>query len=172
MQFELRRIQNQLGITTILVTHDQEEALTLSDQVVVMKDGELLQVGTPSEVYESPKTQFVSEFLGTANLFDGETVGSGAGHNWDFVVKYHDKVTTLKVQPNDAASPGLAKIAIRPEKLLLPGAPESVNQLNGVIRGVFHAGYHAYEVEILVDLQQSLFTTRLRTAQLFRSAIE
>ena len=150
MQFELRRIQNQLGITTILVTHDQEEALTLSDQVVVMKDGELLQVGTPSEVYESPNTQFVSEFLGTANLFDGETVGSGTGQEWDFILKYQGKVTTLKVQANDAASPGPAKIAIRPEKLSLTrDKPESVNQLNGVIRGhVFRGSYPAYEVEI------------------------
>lgn len=150
MQFELRRIQNQLGITTILVTHDQEEALTLSDQVVVMKDGELLQVGTPSEVYESPRTQFVSEFLGTANLFDGEISGSGAGGDWDFILKHQEQVNILKVHAGDATSPGPAKIAIRPEKLFLTrDEPESVNRLNGVISGhVFRGSYHAYEVKI------------------------
>ena len=94
----------------------------------------------PSEVYESPKTRFVSEFLGTANLFDGETVRSNAGQNWDFIVKYQDKVTTLKVQANDAASPGPAQIAIRPEKLSLTRErPESVNQLNGVIVATYFA---------------------------------
>ena len=151
MQFELRRIQNQLGITTILVTHDQEEALTLSDQVVVMKDGEFQQVGTPSEVYESPKTQFVSEFLGTANLFEGEMSKSGVGENeWDFVLKYQDRATVLKVHAPNTMSPGPATIAIRPEKLFLTrNEPEAANRLKGIIRGhVFRGSYHAYEVEL------------------------
>ena len=153
MQFELRRIQNQLGITTILVTHDQEEALTLSDQVVVMRDGEFQQVGTPSEVYESPKTQFVSEFLGTANLFEGEMSKSGGNEDeWDLVIKYEDCANVLKVHAPNAGSsgPGLAKIAIRPEKIFLTrNEPESVNRLKGIIRGhVFRGSYHAYEVEI------------------------
>ena len=69
MQFELRQLQKRLGITTVLVTHDQEEALTMSDSVAVMNHGRVLQVGPPQEVYARPKERFVSEFLGASNLF-------------------------------------------------------------------------------------------------------
>src|SRR5258707_232422 len=71
MQFELRQLQRQLGITTVLVTHDQEEALTMSDLVAVMKDGEILQYGPPETVYQRPASRFVAEFLGASNVFRG-----------------------------------------------------------------------------------------------------
>src|SRR6266404_1331871 len=68
---EIRRLQQELGITTIYVTHDQEEALSLSDRVAVMKDGRVLQVGKPKELYERPRTRFVADFVGTNNLVPG-----------------------------------------------------------------------------------------------------
>src|SRR5690606_34215689 len=74
MQFELREIQKRLGITAIIVTHDQEEALTMSDRIAVMSEGEVVQTGAPIEIYERPSSQFVSEFLGTANIFEGRVV--------------------------------------------------------------------------------------------------
>jgi putative spermidine/putrescine transport system ATP-binding protein len=74
MQFELRSLQRRLNITTLLVTHDQEEALTMSDQVAVMNRGRILQIGSPTEVYEKPTTRFVAAFLGTSNLFEGTVV--------------------------------------------------------------------------------------------------
>src|SRR3546814_3523181 len=80
MQFECLQLQRKLGITTILVTHDQEEALTVSDMIVVMNQGRVLQVGTPLDVYERPHTRFVSEFLGTPNPFPSpvlESCGDG-----------------------------------------------------------------------------------------------
>jgi ABC-type Fe3+/spermidine/putrescine transport system ATPase subunit len=71
MQVELRRIQETVGITTVLVTHNQKEALTMSDRIAVMNDGRFEQVGTPEEVYDRPATRFVADFVGTANVFDG-----------------------------------------------------------------------------------------------------
>ena len=71
MQFELKRIQKQLGITFIYVTHDQEEALSMSDTIVVMKGGEIQQIGTPEDIYNEPKNAFVADFIGESNIFDG-----------------------------------------------------------------------------------------------------
>ncbi|KND62143.1 Putrescine transport ATP-binding protein PotA [Candidatus Burkholderia verschuerenii] len=68
MQFELKQLQSELGVTSVMVTHDQEEALTMSDRVVVMNHGRILQAGTPREVYDRPRTRFVAEFLGAANI--------------------------------------------------------------------------------------------------------
>ncbi len=79
MQVELRKIQQEIGITTIFVTHNQEEALTMSDRVVVLNDGQDEQVGAPSEVYDEPVNQFVADFVGTANFFTGKVSASGDG---------------------------------------------------------------------------------------------
>lgn len=74
MQIELKHLQRELGITFIFVTHDQEEALTMSDRIAVMKDGRLEQLGTPNEIYEHPKTKFVADFIGETNLFKGKVL--------------------------------------------------------------------------------------------------
>jgi spermidine/putrescine ABC transporter ATP-binding subunit len=75
MQVELRRIQQEIGITTVFVTHNQEEALTMSDRLAVMNEGQFDQVGPPSEVYDDPNSRFVADFIGTANIFQGEVTG-------------------------------------------------------------------------------------------------
>src|SRR3712207_2833291 len=77
MQLELKRIQHDVGITFIHVTHDQEEAMTMADQIAVMNEGRIEQLGTPAELYEEPRTQFVARFLGASNLLDGEADGNG-----------------------------------------------------------------------------------------------
>jgi spermidine/putrescine ABC transporter ATP-binding subunit len=79
MQVELRRIQEAVGITTVLVTHNQKEALTMSDRIAVMNDGRFEQVGAPERVYERPATRFVADFVGTANVFDGSVVDAADG---------------------------------------------------------------------------------------------
>src|SRR5215218_1569408 len=79
LRHEIRSIQRQLGITTVYVTHDQEEALSLSDRVVVMSEGRMEQVGTPFEIYNFPSTAFVASFVGTLNILDGEIVDAGRG---------------------------------------------------------------------------------------------
>ena len=77
MQLELKRIQNEVGITFVHVTHDQEEAMTMADRIVIMNSGHIEQLGTPTELYESPRTAFVAGFLGVSNLLEGEVVGEG-----------------------------------------------------------------------------------------------
>lgn len=99
MQVELRRIQQQLGITTLLVTHNQKEALTMSDRVVVMNDGCFEQVGAPEEVYSDPASPFVADFVGTANLFEG-TVSS-----------VEDGVATVECGPATVKSTDVAEVS-------------------------------------------------------------
>ena len=150
MQFELRQIQTSLDITTIIVTHDQEEALTMSDEVVVMDHGRVIQVGTPAEVYERPRTRFIAEFLGTANLFEGQVAG-------DRVI-YHGpgslEPQTIATALNGAAGARSALVAVRPEKLWLEvsadgSADDSAAALEGVVTGhVFRGASHAYQVRV------------------------
>ena len=75
MQIELKRIQQQVGITFVYVTHDQEEALTMSDTVVVMNEGRIQQIGTPQDIYNEPKNAFVADFIGESNIIDGIKIG-------------------------------------------------------------------------------------------------
>ncbi len=79
MQVEIRQIQQRLGITAVMVTHDQEEALTMADRVVIMRDGKLEQVGTPEEIYSRPTSRFVASFIGTCNFLRGDVIGQEAG---------------------------------------------------------------------------------------------
>ena len=150
MQFELRRIQQTLGITTILVTHDQEEALTLSDRVVVMNEGRILQVGTPNDVYEYPRTRFVSEFLGTSNLFEGHIEGRNGGRLRNFTVRFGERVVVLRVSADDDVAEGPATMAVRPEKITPSDhRPDRGNVLEGQVLGhVFRGSYHAYEMTL------------------------
>ena len=79
MQLELKALQQQLGITFIYITHDQEEALTMSDRIAVMRDGQFVQIGTPAQVYDDPRTSFVARFVGSANILQGTVVGAQGG---------------------------------------------------------------------------------------------
>jgi putative spermidine/putrescine transport system ATP-binding protein len=87
MQIELKQIQQQVGITFIYVTHDQEEALTMSDRLAVFKDGRIEQVGPPADVYERPATRFVAGFVGTSNLISGDAATAIVGHTGTFTVR-------------------------------------------------------------------------------------
>ncbi|EMA42925.1 ABC transporter ATP-binding protein [Halobiforma nitratireducens] len=118
MQVELRRIQQEVGITTVFVTHNQEEALTMSDRIAVMNDGRFEQVGPPGEVYDDPETRFVADFLGTANIFDG-TVESVA----DGVATVECGDTTLRARNVGSVGAGdSASVVIRPERFDLEAA--------------------------------------------------
>ena len=112
---EIRRLQQELRITTIYVTHDQEEALSLSDRVAVMRDGHVLQVGPPKELYERPRTRFVADFVGTNNLVPGEVQGGG-GRGGDLVVS--TALGPLRAVANEAVS-GRCVLAVRPENVTL-----------------------------------------------------
>lgn len=136
---EIRAIQRQLGITTIYVTHDQEEALSLSDRVVVMNEGRMEQIGTPFEIYNFPNTTFVASFVGTLNTLPATVVDAAQGHlqvlGRDI---YSDEPITK------ARSEATVKLALRPEQLrlsatgtaenTLPGRVESISFLGAIVR--------------------------------------
>jgi spermidine/putrescine transport system ATP-binding protein len=124
MQFELKRIQRELGITFVYVTHDQEEALTMSDRIAVMNQGNVEQIGTPTEIYDRPATVFVAGFIGQANLWHGRQTGRA---NRDYV-EVEVLGSTLKARPGDTTIEpgGQATLMVRPERVRVsmtaPGA--------------------------------------------------
>ncbi|MCC9620335.1 ABC transporter ATP-binding protein [Thalassospira sp. MA62] len=141
MQFELREIQRSLGITTILVTHDQEEALTMSDRIAVMKDGCVQQIGSPTEIYMRPASLFVSEFLGTSNIFRARAAGTVIDGRINVVLEQGEKTVSVLA---DASLPmgEMINVAIRPEHLKLAPVDDAVLQgtmLDVVFRGSFFA---------------------------------
>jgi len=112
MQVELRLLQQQLKITTILVTHDQREAMTMADTIVVMAHGKVQQIGAPIEIYRNPANRFVAEFFGTSNLIDVEAA-EGA------VVRFGDRRIAVGSMPAGLAPGGAATLAVRPEDVRL-----------------------------------------------------
>jgi putative spermidine/putrescine transport system ATP-binding protein len=147
MQFELRQIQSELGITSVMVTHDQEEALTMSDRVVVMDRGRILQTGSPRDVYEQPRTRFVAEFLGTANVIECEVTGR---HARAVKLRPHRSKAEIVVPVRDVRLCGEhAEFAIRPEKVVLD-APQSHHvRFDGhIVQHVFRGAHHAYRVDV------------------------
>jgi spermidine/putrescine ABC transporter ATP-binding subunit len=131
MQKELKHIQREVGITFICVTHDQEEALTMSDKIVVMKEGCVQQIGTPIEIYNEPKNAYVAQFIGESNIIDGVMKD-------DYQVLFEDKLFTCvdKDFPKDAP----VDVVIRPEDLDIV-APEE-GMLKGTVRSVLFKGIH------------------------------
>lgn len=127
-QFELMNIQDQLGVTFIVVTHDQEEAMTLSTRIAVMDAGRVIQVGEPSEVYERPRTKKIANFIGTINSFDGHIIESS--ESGEVLVLTCPKVSTPLKTPSDADLKVGQKVilAIRPEKIhMSKEAPEDAS---------------------------------------------
>ena len=115
MQFELKRIQREVGITFVYVTHDQEEALTMSDRIAVMNAGNVEQIGTPTEIYDRPASVFVAGFIGQANLWHGRQTGRS---NRDYV-EVDVLGSTLRARPGDTAIEpgGRATLMVRPERV-------------------------------------------------------
>jgi spermidine/putrescine ABC transporter ATP-binding subunit len=112
MQTELRSLQRLLGITTIYVTHDQEEALAMSDEIAIFRDGRIAQHGSPQQLYNRPLDSFVADFLGSANLFDGTLLKTKTG--WSVDVEGHQ----LPISSNfGAGNGGTVRIAVRPERI-------------------------------------------------------
>ncbi len=128
MQGELKKLQERVGITFVYVTHDQEEALTLSDRIAVMNDGRILQEGTPSEIYERPRTRFVADFIGQTNFFEGAVEAEG-----EIVVVRDATGIELRCAPvNFARVGGQVAVAVRPEKIVpVNGSTASANVVEG-----------------------------------------
>jgi len=137
MQIELKNMQRSLGITFIYVTHDQEEALTMSDTVIVMNQGEILQQGTPEDIYNEPTTAFVANFIGTSNIIHGTM-------KEDFKVTFlNTEFTCIDPMPGENV-----EIVIRPEDIEISRNLEG-NQLQGEVTNVIFFGVH-YEMKVRV----------------------
>ena len=131
MQHELKQIQEEVGITFIYVTHDQEEALTMSDKIVVMKEGEIQQIGTPGEIYSRPVNQFVANFIGETNIIDGVMPEDDA-------VIFEDKRFPCCVRGYEKNEK--VDVVIRPEHLII--VPREQGMLKGVIKSQLFKGMH------------------------------
>ncbi|MGB9595551.1 MAG: ABC transporter ATP-binding protein, partial [Candidatus Poribacteria bacterium] len=138
MQMELKSLQKQLGITFIYVTHDQEEALTMSDKIAVMSSGKIEQLGTPSQIYDKPKSEFVSNFIGISNLFEGNLKSFDDSM---LVLNTPDGIE-IKALVNDSTYPRTAVAMVRPEKIQIDiHKPEKdVNFLCGKIIDIVYLG--------------------------------
>ena len=136
MQLELKRIQRESGITFIFVTHDQEEALTMSDTIVVMNSGRILQIGPPKTIYDEPKNAFVARFIGESNIIRGTMV--------------HDELVSFSGVDFPCVDSGFGEnapvdVVIRPEDIVIVG--EDIGQLTGTVTSVLFKGVH-YEMMI------------------------
>jgi putrescine transport system ATP-binding protein len=145
-QFELINIQKALGVTFIVVTHDQEEAMTLSTRMGVMNHGRIVQVGTPSQIYESPGTRFIADFIGSVNLFEGQVLGASAH---DQGIRCNELGCVIKVDRQlPAARDATVWAAVRPEKISMSRAPpgraalsaDSENVARGKVRAIAYMG--------------------------------
>jgi len=139
MQHELKAMQKQIGITFIYVTHDQEEALTMSDTIVVMNDGIIQQMGTPIDIYNEPENAFVADFIGESNILDG--------------VMHDDYLVEFLGKKFECLDYGFGKgeevdVVIRPEDLDL--TPAGKGKLEGIVKSVTFKGVH-YEMQIVVN---------------------
>jgi spermidine/putrescine transport system ATP-binding protein len=137
LQVELKQLQEQVGITFVYVTHDQEEALTMSDRLAVMNQGRVEQVGRPKDVYEEPLTAYVADFLGVSNLMPATVTGaSGDGAR----VSLGDDFD-VECVAGDTALRGDATVTIRPERVLLEGGSErGPNRIPGVVERTVYLG--------------------------------
>ena len=136
MQLELKRIQDQFGITFIVVTHDQEEALVMADRIAILKDGKLLQHGTPLDIYEYPQTRFAADFIGVMNFFPARLV--------DGALKAADGSTFKAAVPGAIRAGDEVLAAVRPERLHLNPA-ETDNSVTGTVRAM---AYHGLDLQV------------------------
>ncbi|GES42633.1 putrescine transport system ATP-binding protein [Rhizobium sp. ERR 922] len=139
-QFELMDLQQSLGLTFVVVTHDQEEAMTMADRIAVMSHGKVVQVATPAEIYEAPNCRFVADFIGDVNILDGNVTSAQSG----IVEIAVESGFTVRTASGDTPSAGSrASLAIRPEKLRVtprPPANASVNAAEGEIWDIAYLG--------------------------------
>ena len=152
-QFELANIQEQVGVTFVVVTHDQEEAMTLSSRMAVMDAGKFKQIGTPTEIYEFPETRFVADFIGSANIFEGRVSEDGADH---VIVS----TNVGEVYVNHGQSIAKNKkiwVGLRPEKIHLSITPPpqiGPNQIMGQVEDIGYLG------------ETSIYKVRLKNGQI------
>ncbi|HEX3114132.1 MAG TPA: ABC transporter ATP-binding protein [Bradyrhizobium sp.] len=153
-QLELMELQRRLGTTFVIVTHDQEEAMTVADRIGVMDGGRLEQVATPRELYEAPASRWVAEFVGDVNIFEGQVESREAGR---MMISTRDAGTIAVAEPRQPVGKTLVCVAIRPEKVKLSRrgpvsdvlGPHAINRLEGVVTDVSYlGGVTSYKVRL------------------------
>jgi putrescine transport system ATP-binding protein len=153
-QAELMALQRRLGMTFIIVTHDQEEAMTVADRIGVMDSGRLEQVATPRELYEAPASRWIAEFVGDVNLFEGQVASREAGR---LAISTRDAGSIMVAEPRQPVAKALVAVAIRPEKVKLSRRgpvsdavnAHAVNRLEGVVTDVSYlGGFTTYKVRL------------------------
>ena len=149
-QFELMNIQSELGITFVVVTHDQEEAMTLSTRIAVMDTGRFMQIGTPTEIYEFPESRLIASFIGNTNIFEGRVEENGIDH---VTVGVKNPKCEIRIDHGSSVQEGTKVwVSVRPEKIKLSKTPpdvKSANQLKGIVSNIGYLGrLSTYHVKI------------------------
>jgi iron(III) transport system ATP-binding protein len=158
MRDELRALQKRLGITSLYVTHDQSEAMAISDRVVIMKDGNIMQVGNPSEIYAFPNSRFVANFIGKANFLDGTFIGM---EGTTAQVKIYDQTFDIPSpgKMDGVKEGGACCLAVRPEGILL-------SAMDGRLQGrVRRATYYGAKIEYEIMLHEQPILVEVYTSQ-------
>ncbi len=167
MQLELKRIQREVGTTFLNVTHDQKEALSLSDRIAIMNEGKMIQIGTPNDIYETPKTKFVASFMGATNIFKGKTISQ----NGEMIELQIENGPNIHVPaPENTPSDKIAGFTIHPEMIDISpdlngidaNDPHEVTAFRGMVKEVFYQGDYS-ELTISLnntDMELSTFLTR------------
>jgi spermidine/putrescine transport system ATP-binding protein len=156
LQLELKAIQQEVGVTFVYVTHDQEEALTMSDRLAVMRDGRVEQLGAPEAVYAAPETAYVAGFLGSANVLDVDVLGSHASG------AVSCRLGALDLRTVGTARTGAGKVVVRPERIALApvedagDVPEDANAFHGLVDRIVYLGPTTHVVVRLADGQTLL----------------
>ncbi len=173
-QLELMELQRRLGMTFIIVTHDQEEAMTMADRIGVMDAGRLEQVATPRELYEAPASRWVAEFVGDVNMFEGQVSSREAGR---LTITTRDAGTIIVAEPRLPITKANVSVAIRPEKVKLsrrgPASDavnaQAINRLEGIVTDVgYLGGLTTYKVKL--EAGGVLRSSMANTARLDRDA--
>tara|TARA_Y100000739_G_scaffold55979_1_gene45749 strand:- start:2980 stop:4077 length:1098 start_codon:yes stop_codon:yes gene_type:complete len=150
-QFELMNIQEKVGVTFVVVTHDQEEAMTLSSRIAVMNEGQFVQIGSPTEIYEFPKNRFVADFIGSANIFEGSVVENSS--SW---IKIQTDIGNFRVETNSKLTVGdKVFIGVRPEKIKLTKLSSTLTKKDGLIGVIDDIGYFGNSSRYKVKLKSN-----------------
>ena len=164
MQQELRELTRRIGITAVFVTHDQEEALILSDRVVVMNQGVIEQIDTPAEVFDAPRTRYVADFMGVTNLFEARVRESSSGR----LVFDAFGIAVAALTTTDLSVGDRAHIGIRPERIeLTPGKPEPpTTAVEGVVESaLYHGTVSTYQVRLREACDATLVVRQINREQ-------
>ena len=165
MQLELKRIQQEVGITFIYVTHDQEEAMTMSNRIAVMRNGMIEQLGEPETVYENPSTEFVASFLGASNLLEGE-LKDGSSNGEATVLLTAGQAVRLPSERVPSHSSNRLKVGVRPEKISIARegveVPSGLNSVTGRVTMSTYIGVsHQYKVEAAGGTEVTVYVQNL-----------